>query len=228
MIYAVIPAKGFKGAKQRLSTLLQPHERMALARAMLTDTLTACSQAQGLDGVGVVTSDRDAAEVAVALGAEVLWESSAQGHSAAVQVGVQHCLKRGVTTMLTMPGDLPLLTSSDVDTMVQTPESSAPVVLAPNRDDLGTNALLLSPPDCLPFSFGYDSFQRHLKLAAERHLAVVIRRLPRLALDIDEPEDLALFAAHQAPGHSLNVLTDLGVIERLASIPLPSRYEQQL
>lgn len=227
-MYAVIPAKGFKGAKQRLSTLLQPDERMALARGMLTDTLTACCQARGLDGVGVVTSDRDAAEVAAALGAEVLWESSAQGHSEAVQVGVQYCLQRGVTAMLTMPGDLPLLTPNDVETMAQAPHPHVPVVLAPNRDDLGTNALLLSPPDCLPFSFGYDSFQRHLKLAAERRLAVVIRRLPRLALDIDEPEDLALFAAHQTPCHSLKVLTDLGVTERLASIPIPLRYEQQL
>jgi 2-phospho-L-lactate guanylyltransferase len=130
--------------------------------------------------------------------------------------------------MLTMPGDLPLLTPSDVETMAQAPHPPVPVVLAPNRDALGTNALLLSPPDCLPFSFGHDSFQRHLKLAAERHLAVAIRRLPRLALDIDEPEDLALFAAQQTPCHSLKALTDLGVLERLASIPIPSRHEQPL
>jgi 2-phospho-L-lactate guanylyltransferase (CobY/MobA/RfbA family) len=46
--YVVIPAKGFNGAKQRLATFLQPHERVRLAQAMLTDTLTACCRAQGL------------------------------------------------------------------------------------------------------------------------------------------------------------------------------------
>ena len=95
--------------------------RRLLARAMLTDTLTACSQATELEGVGVVTCDRDVAEVAGAFGAEVLWESQAQGHSQAVAFGVQvsppweHCL-------LTLPGDLPLLTAADVQAIITPPE----------------------------------------------------------------------------------------------------------
>ena len=225
MTYLVIPAKGFEGAKQRLSKVLKPHERARLARATLTDTLTACCQARGLAGVGVVTCDTATAEVATLIGAEVLWEPQAQGHTQAVTFGVQICMERGFTSMLTMPGDIPLLTTADVETMAKPPAPFVPVVLAPNRDDLGTNALLLSPPDCLPFSFGHDSFKRHLQLAAERQLAVEIRRLPRLALDIDEPEDLALFAAHQTPCHSLQVLVELGILERLTSISFPSQHE---
>src|ERR1700757_1673183 len=126
MTYAVIPAKSFTGAKQRLATFLQPHERRLLARAMLTDTLTACSQATALEGVGVVTCDRDVAEVAGAFGAEVLWEPEAQGHS-----------RRGSTSMLTLPGDLPLLSVADVQAIIAPPEPQVPVVLVPNRDDLG-------------------------------------------------------------------------------------------
>jgi 2-phospho-L-lactate guanylyltransferase len=224
--YVVIPAKGFKGAKQRLSTLLQPHERARLARATLTDTLTACGQARGLDGVGVVTCDAATAEVAASLDAEVLWEPTARGHTQAVTFGVGICMQRGVTSMLTMPGDIPLLTAADVEAMAQPSDPPVPVVLAPNRDDLGTNALLLTPPDCLPFSFGHDSFKRHLQLASERQLAVDIRRLPRLALDIDEPEDLALFASYQTPCHSLQVLADLGILDRLAPLSTHLKHEQ--
>jgi 2-phospho-L-lactate guanylyltransferase len=219
--YAVIPAKGFQGAKQRLAAFLQPHERCLLARAMLTDTLTACTQARGLDGVGVVTCDPGVAEVAAALGAEVLWEPQAQGHSLAVTFGMHVCRQRGIAAMLTMPGDIPLLTAADVQAIVATPEPPVPVLLVPNRDDLGTNAIVLSPPDCLPLAFGYDSFQRHLRLAAERHLAVEVRRLSRVALDIDEPEDLALFVDQRVPCHSLQVLTTLGIIDRLAQTPWP-------
>ena len=51
--YVVIPAKDFSYAKQRLTALLQPGERARLARAMLTDTLTACRQARNLNGIGV-------------------------------------------------------------------------------------------------------------------------------------------------------------------------------
>jgi 2-phospho-L-lactate guanylyltransferase len=226
MTYAIIPAKSFSGAKQRLATFLQPHERRLLARAMLTDTLTACSQAMGLDGMGVVTCDREVAEVAGACGAEVLWEPQAQGHSQAVAFGVQVCRQRGSPTMLTLPGDLPLLSAADVQAIIAPPEPQVPVVLVPNRDDLGTNAIVLSPPDCLTLAFGHDSFQRHLRLAAERHLGVAIRRLPRVALDIDEPGDLALFAAQQVSCHSFQVLATLGLLARLAqAFPLQT-YER--
>ena len=226
MTYAIIPAKSFSGAKQRLSTFLQPHERRLLARAMLTDTLTACSQATGLAGMGVVTCDREVAEVAGACGAEVLWEAQAQGHSQAVAFGVQVCRQRGSPTMLTLPGDLPLLSAAAVQAIIAPPEPPVPVVLVPNRDDLGTNAIVLSPPDCLPLAFGHDSFQRHLRLAAERHLEVEIRRLPRVALDIDEPGDLALFAAQRVSCHSLQVLATLGLLARLAqAFPLQT-YER--
>src|SRR5262245_64191095 len=99
MTYAIIPAKGFSGAKQRLAPFLQPHERRLLARAMLTDTLTACMQARGLVGVGVVTCDGSVAEVAEAFGVEVLWEPQAAGHSQAVSFAVQRCMQRGIASM---------------------------------------------------------------------------------------------------------------------------------
>jgi 2-phospho-L-lactate guanylyltransferase len=228
VIYAVIPAKDFNGAKQRLAAFLRPHERRLLARAMLADTLAACTRAAGLMGVGVVTCDCSVAEVAETLQAEVLWEPQAAGHSQAVSFAVQRCMQRGLTTMLTLPGDVPLLTPADVEAIIVPAQPPVPVVLVPNRDDLGTNAMVLSPPDCLPLRFGYDSFQRHLRLAAERHLQVVVRRLRRVALDIDEPADLALFAAQQQPGHSLQVLAELGVLERLAHIAIPHTHGQVL
>ena len=221
MTYVVIPAKDFHGAKQRLAGLLRPHERSALARATLTDTLTACGQAAGLAGIGVVTCDREVAELAESLGAEVLWEAQARGQSEAVARGGRECRRRGIAAMLTMPGDIPLLTPADVEALASAASSPAPVVMVPNREDTGTNALLLTPPDCLPVAFGEDSFRRHLRLCAERDLAVDVRRMPRVALDIDTPEDLAVFVAQRVPSHSLQALTDLGVLERFAAAPCP-------
>ena len=221
MTYVVIPAKDFHGAKQRLAGLLQPHERSALARATLTDTLAACVQAEGLAGIGVVTCDREVAELAEALRAEVLWEAEPRGQSAAVARGSRECLRRGIPSMLTMPGDIPLLTAEDVEALASAAQSAAAVIMVPNREDTGTNALVLTPPDGLPVAFGDDSFRRHLRLCAERGLAVDVRRMPRLALDIDTPEDLAVFVAKRVPGHSLQVLTDLGVLERCATAPCP-------
>ena len=199
---------------------MQPHERSALARATLTDTLTACVQAAGLAGIGVVTCDREVADLAESLGAEVLWEAEARGQSAAVARGGRECLRRGIPSMLTMPGDVPLLTTADVEELAAVTQQQ-PVVMVPNREDTGTNALLLTPPDCLPVAFGDDSFRRHLRLCAERGLAVDVRRMPRVALDIDTPEDLAVFVAQRVSSHSLRALTDLGVLERCNVAPCP-------
>ena len=221
MTYVVIPAKDFHNAKQRLAALLQPHERSVLARATLTDTLTACVQAEGVDGIGVVTSDPEVAQLAEALGAEVLWEAEARGQSAAVAGGGRECLRRGFPAMLTMPGDIPLLTPADVEALTSTAQPSPSALLVPNRDETGTNALVLAPPDCLPVAFGEDSFRRHLRLCAERGLPVEVRRMPRVALDIDTPDDLTTFIAHRAAGHSLQALADLGVLGRFAASPCP-------
>lgn len=221
MTYVVIPAKDFHNAKKRLAGLLQPRERSALARATLTDTLTACAHATGLSGIGVVTCDHEVAGLAESLRAEVLWEADARGQSEAVARGGRECLKRGIPVMLTMPGDIPLLTTADVEELASTAQLPQSVVLVPNRDDSGTNAVLLKPPDCLPVAFGADSFQRHLRLCREHALTVDVRRMPRVALDIDTPDDLTAFMAHRASTHSRQVLADLGVLERFAAPPCP-------
>lgn len=214
MTYVIIPAKNFQGAKQRLAALLQPQERALLARTTLSHTLTACTQAGGLVGVGVVTCNHEVADLARQSGVEVLWEPAAQGHTQAVLFGVGTCKQRGISSLLTLPGDLPLLTAADVEAIAATPAPA--VVLVPNRDDSGTNAVLLRPPDCLPLAFGEDSFRRHLRLAAEQRLAVEIRRLPRVALDLDTPEDVAFFLAQGIACQTFEMLTSLGIVDRLA------------
>jgi 2-phospho-L-lactate guanylyltransferase len=226
--YAVIPAKSFKGAKQRLAGLLHPEERRQLAQAMLSDTLTACAGATLLDGYGVVTCDATVAEVAARFDAEVIWEPRAGGHSQAVSFALRTCQQRGVGSVLTMPADVPLITSADIEAIVTPDMPHQAVLLVPNRDEMGTNAMRLSPPDCLPLQFGYDSFQRHLRLAAERQLTLEVRRYPRVALDIDEPEDLILFAAQPSSGCSYRVLDDLGILERLAKQHVSCIQEKRL
>jgi len=94
---------------------------------------------------------------------------------------------------LVLPGDIPLLRAGDVESVLRAaPESAgAPfAVLVPSHDRMGTNALLLAPPDILRLRFGYDSFRYHLSEAEARGAAVSVIENPRIALDIDEPADL--------------------------------------
>jgi 2-phospho-L-lactate guanylyltransferase len=65
------------------------------------------------------------------------------------------------------------------------------VALVSDRHGRGTNVLLVSPPDAIPFAFGPDSHAAHLA-AAETLGAVVVEIGSPLALDLDLPEDLIL------------------------------------
>lgn len=68
------------------------------------------------------------------------------------------------------------------------------MVIAPDRAETGTNALLLRPPHVLRPQFGIDSFHRHLENARAANIHAVIYRSPTLAQDIDWPEDLSGFS----------------------------------
>jgi len=73
-------------------------------------------------------------------------------------------------------------------------------IITPARDERGSNAVLCSPATAVPLRFGADSFWPHL--AAARHCGIepTVLHLPRIALDIDTPDDLALFLA--TPSHT--------------------------
>jgi 2-phospho-L-lactate/phosphoenolpyruvate guanylyltransferase len=52
----------------------------------------------------------------------------------------------------------------------------------------------------VPLTFGADSFWPHLAEAKRCGIDPTVLRLPRIALDIDTPDDLALFLA--TPSHT--------------------------
>lgn len=186
---AVVPAKDFGTAKQRLARALPPDARSALAQAMLEDVLAALGAA-GLDRILVVTPDPGAAALAERYGATVLAEPESEGHTAAVARGLAACRELGATVMLTVPGDVPCATADEVRAILAACGRPPAAVFVPSRSGLGTNAACLAPPDALPLRFGEPSFADHLAAARARGIEPVVLPLPGVGLDIDGPEDL--------------------------------------
>jgi 2-phospho-L-lactate guanylyltransferase (CobY/MobA/RfbA family) len=73
------------------------------------------------------------------------------------------------------------------------------VVIAPDRHEKGTNALLLSPAGLIEYDFGENSFERHCELAKKAGARLEIVKLHSLGLDLDLPEDLALLDQLKEP-----------------------------
>jgi 2-phospho-L-lactate/phosphoenolpyruvate guanylyltransferase len=196
-ICAVVPVKDTVQAKQRLAALLPADRRQELALAMFEDVIAAVGSVRELAGIVVVTIDPTAAAIAARHGARVTSEGACEGHTGAVMTTARRLAAEGCD-LLTLPGDIPLVEPSDVRQLVRAHSIRADrgmnaFTIVPARDELGSNAVLCSPAGAVPLRFGDNSFFPHLDAAKAHGIDPEVVHLPHIALDIDTPEDLALF-----------------------------------
>lgn len=196
-VWAVVPVKETESAKQRLASVLSRKQRQALALAMLEDVLAvlaALVEVASLAGIALVTIDAEATALAKRHGAECWAAGARDGHTGAVTAAGRRLARAGATGMLTVPGDIPTVTAGEIAQLLAEHRPPPSFTIAPSHDEMGSNAVLLSPPDAVPLRFGDDSFRPHLAAAEGRGIAPTVLRLPGIALDIDNPADLAHFA----------------------------------
>jgi 2-phospho-L-lactate guanylyltransferase len=192
-VWAVVPIKATADAKQRLGNAVAPALRPRLALAMAEDVLAALAASPALAGIFVVTIDAAAAALAARYGAHVLTEGAREGQTGAVAAAARRLAREGKGAMLTIPGDVPLVTPDEIAQIIVAHDRTPDFVIAPAHDGRGSNAILCAPPDAVPLKFGDDSFLPHLEAARRAGLEPKILRLPGLGLDIDNPVDLAAF-----------------------------------
>jgi 2-phospho-L-lactate guanylyltransferase len=192
-IWAVVPVKDTTNAKYRLRDALSKKLRRQLALAMLEDVLAVLAASPGLAGSVVVTEDVAAMSLAVMYRADIASEGAREGQTGAVMAAARRLALEGRSAMLTIPGDVPLVTPEEIAQIIAAHDRTPDFVIAPAHDARGSNAILCAPPDAVPLKFGDDSFLPHLDAARAAGLEAKILRLPGLGLDIDNPADLAAF-----------------------------------
>lgn len=197
-VVALVPVRSLETAKSRLGGRLDAEERQALVRDLLERTVAAAVATAGLAGTIVVSADEALLELARSLGADALREMGG-GLNAALDEARAAALGTGATAVLALPADLPRVSPTAIEAVLDTGRAAvrqAPdrpvVVLVPDRHGEGTNALLLAPPEAIPFAFGPGSRRRHAGLATG--VGATYRELEggALSLDLDTPEDLLL------------------------------------
>jgi 2-phospho-L-lactate guanylyltransferase len=193
-IWAVVPIKDITAAKQRLAEAAPADFRWKLALAMAEDVLAALAGARKLTGIVVVTVDPDAATLARLYGAQVWDDGALDGHTGAVTAAGRRLVVEGAAGMLTVPGDIPAITAEEVDAVIAAHLPAPSFTIVPAHDELGSNAILMSPPDAVPLRFGDNSFFPHLAAAEACGIKPTVLHLPGIAFDIDNPVDLAHFS----------------------------------
>jgi 2-phospho-L-lactate guanylyltransferase len=223
MVWALLPVKDLVRAKTRLGGILAPHERRALAQAMLEDVLSALVDVPGLEGIQLVSDDPGAELLGHKYAIELTTEASlgCRGLNQVISATADYLQGRGVRDVMVMHCDLPLLQAGDVESLLelyQQPDTD--IVLAPDLAGTGTNVMLfaLDRRPCL--SYGVGSCQAHLASAGEQGLRCELLRNPRLGLDVDQPGDL-LHLYHELQSgvrgaHCAGVLLEARIAQRLA------------
>lgn len=189
-IWAAVPVARLGQAKTRLSGLLSPAERAAFAQTMAQDLFDALAGCPRLARVLVVTSDPTVAGLASRHGFDPV-EDDGGGPTSAIAAALAHIAGNRCDGLLAMMGDLPLVRPGDIARMLPAGDPAPQVRIAPARNGIGTNAIFCAPPGAVPMVFNGAGFAVNRAQAQAAGLPIAICSNPRLALDVDLPEDLA-------------------------------------
>jgi len=191
-LWAIVPVKPLRHGKSRLSGTLSEDERTQLNESLLEHTLETLANLKELEQVLVVSRDPHALAIARKHGARTVREDGSPHLNTALARATIVAKLHATRGVLILPADLPLLTRDDILALIERATNPPVVVIAPDRHEKGTNALLMSPAGLIEYDFGEGSYQRHCKRAKKAGARLEIVKLPSLGLDLDLPEDLEL------------------------------------
>jgi 2-phospho-L-lactate/phosphoenolpyruvate guanylyltransferase len=212
----LLPIKDLRNAKQRLASVLAPEERFALAQVMLADTIRAVRGVRRAEKIFLITNYAPAIQAGEENGWEILREELQISESISVDTASQQCQERGITALLRLPLDVPLVQASDIDELLEVECAAPGVVIVPSRDGTGTNAILRTLPTLFRSHFGSGSFAKHYGEAQRAGARIFVRRNVRLEMDVDDEADLRALLEHDRSGTQTGIwLRESGVAERL-------------
>ena len=204
-VTVIVPMKPLAESKTRLSDHLGSHERAELSAVMLAKVLAALRDSKvsstvvvgGDERVRAIAEDHDAdwdpdkfndLNLAVNGAFERVWDS---GGAAAY-----------------IPGDLPLLTGSDVLGLVELVTHTNGITICPAHDG-GTNALVVPAGMGFTPKLGSHSHSKHRGLATS--LGVEFRELwsPGFELDVDTVDELRA-CLHRLPSRIQSLMKPVG------------------
>ena len=194
-------------SKTRLSGQLRDEARAELSAVMLESVLAALGASEVLATV-VVGGDKRVQSIAADQGAD--WSPDRFNDlNLAVRAAFRLVWKSGDIAAY-VPGDLPLLTDSDMNHLMELVSRTDCVTICPAHDG-GTNALVV--PAGLSFDprLGSQSYRRHRELAMASNIEFRELWSPGFELDVDTVDDLRS-CLHRLPLHIQNLFKPAGVV----------------
>tara|TARA_B100000678_G_scaffold271552_1_gene260298 strand:+ start:117 stop:746 length:630 start_codon:yes stop_codon:yes gene_type:complete len=185
--YAIIPVKSFSKAKTRLN--LPQIKRELLCKEMLEEVLRTLSECKSIDNIVIVSKDDSAIKLGKSFGAIQIFDDDL-GVNQAVDLADQHLSDLECDCSVIFPQDIPMMESSDVDSLLGFLKSRRSVMLVPSRQFNGTNALVRYFNSMkTQYDKGSYSYQLDAAKVVTQNISIALIR--RIMLDIDDESDLA-------------------------------------
>jgi 2-phospho-L-lactate/phosphoenolpyruvate guanylyltransferase len=186
-VFAVVFAKESAKSKRGLSATFSPEECKLLSAALLEDVLVALKSSVVREVV-VVGTDSSVQQVVEYCGGSFISQERS-GLASAVQKIIAWGKEKKADSLLVLPDNIPLISSSDIDRIVELGSEAPSVVLSPSMKG-GTNAVFLNPSNLIPVQFGPNSFFKLVKEAIDKDVALRFYSSREIALDGDSEADL--------------------------------------
>jgi 2-phospho-L-lactate guanylyltransferase len=209
----VVPVKGTAEGKSRMAPALDQAQRMRLVEAFALDAVSALLRSALVARVIVVTDA--AAPVArslSALGAHIVPDPG-RGLNGAVAAGIENARSASPrsgedeipvpTPVAALLGDLPCLTTSDIDDALMR-ASGHLLAVVPDAEGSGTTLITAGAGLPLVPRFGAGSAARHV---AAGHAVLDVAPDSTLRLDVDTEADLAVAVARGVGPHTRDALS---------------------
>lgn len=184
-------------AKTRLSPVLDFDVRAELALSMFRNTVDFLRTTRPAAPVAVVSSSDFVGSIATQAGCHHIQEPQESSMNFAAGLAARWAVGLGAARLLVVHADIPALIAAEFDAIDEAAKA-APVVVARSHDG-GSNAVMLSPPDAIPFCFGRDSAASHMRAAQQTGLDCSILDLDHLSRDLDTPGDLKTLCGRLSP-----------------------------
>lgn len=183
----LIPMKIPSEGKSRLADVLDGSSRKSLIISLLERVLEASMNSSSCD-VYVIGGGLEVADICRQIGA--YWLNSDSGDlNLDVSAGIAEITQTGKGTIY-LPGDLPFVTSEDINSVIDRSENGNFAVLVESESDGGTNCVLFPYQTKLIPLLGSDSYKRHCGYAVNHGILFESISPAGLLIDLDTVDDL--------------------------------------
>lgn len=189
-IWAVLPVKPLHLGKSRLHPYLEPEEIYQLNMDLFAGTYARMDSCNSIDRILVVSKDDTILKMVEAWGGLALREQSPTSLNKALEQAFETIKQKGGGAVLVIPADLPQMQTKDLESLISLGKAKDFVVIVPDYNQTGTNALFMSRPGLIRPMFGRKSFQKHVRQSSEKSVELTVWLNQFMQSDLDTHQDL--------------------------------------